>query len=109
MERRRGYLAKIEIVLEMITHSPWREMELGMIVTNFEVYEKVHEKYPHLVSQVNFQNHPLQYLYDSEIADESLIDESGEGADFSLLNSAFSADHPNYSPNIYCQRFEYLS
>ena len=83
-------------------------MDLGMIVTNFEVYEKVQEKYPRLVSQIHFQNHPLQYLYDSELADESLIDESGDGNDFSLLNSSFSANHPNYSPNVYCQYFEYL-
>ena len=101
-------MAKIEIALEMITHSPWREMDLGVIVTNFEVYENVQEKYPRLVSQINFQNHPLQYLYDSALADESLIDESGDGADFSLLNPAFSVNHPNYSPNVYCRYFEYI-
>ena len=102
-------MAKIELALEMLTHSPWREMDLGMIVTNFEVYEKIQEKYPRLVSQIDLQNRPLQYLYDSALADESLIDESpGDDTDFSLLNLAFSADHPNYSPNAYCQSFEYL-
>lgn len=90
-------------------------MDLGIIITDYEVFSNVQKKYHNLAVQVNLQNHPLQYLYDMNIANEQLSEEDeemegservGRAGSLSLINHNFSSDHPSYIANVYCPRFE---
>ncbi|KAK8793032.1 hypothetical protein WA588_006327, partial [Blastocystis sp. NMH] len=76
MQNRRSYLPKIEIALRMLTHSPWKEMQLGMLITNCQVYSTAIDKFADLVSQVHLLNQPLQYLYDEQTTNESADEEN---------------------------------
>lgn len=90
-------------------------MDLGIIITDYEVFSNVQKKYHNLAAKVNLQNHPLQYLYDINLANEQLSDENeemegsesgGRAGSFSLVNRNFSSDNPSYIANAYCSRFE---
>ena len=103
MQNRRSYLPKIEIALRMLTHSPWREMQLGMLITNCQVYSLAIDKFAELVSQVHLLNQPLQYLYDEQTTDESVEEE--DDAESLFINPQFSNEGDNYIPNAFCKQF----
>ena len=83
-------MPKIEIALRMLTHSPWKEMQLGMLITNCQVYSTAIDKFADLVSQVHLLNQPLQYLYDEQTTNESADEEN---------------EVENYIPNAFCKEF----
>ena len=103
MQNRRSYLPKIEIALRMLTHSPWKEMQLGMLITNCQVYSTAIDKFADLVSQVHLLNQPLQSLYDEQTTNES-ADEENE-VESLFINPQFSNEEENYIPNAFCKEF----
>ena len=89
----------------MMLHSPWHEMELSMMVTNYNVYSTVQTRLSALASQITLLNQPLQYLYDHEMANEILMDDESEFQDNAIINTDFSNEDNNYLPNPYCPSF----
>lgn len=106
--RKRTYVSRIEIAFQMLVHSPWREMELSVIITNYDVYSQIQTKLSSLASRVTIMNQPLQYLYDHEMADETLVDDNSESQTNILINTLFSNEEDNYLPNAYCQSFNVI-
>ena len=96
-------MPKIEIALRMLTHSPWKELQLGMLITNCQVYSSVLEKFTDLVSPVHLLNQPLQYLYDEQITDESADEE--DDVESLFINPQYSNEEENYIPNAFCKQF----
>ena len=96
-------MPKIEIALRMLTHSPWKEMQLGMLITNCQVYSTAIDKFADLVSQVHLLHQPLQSLYDEQTTNES-ADEENE-VESLFINPQFSNEEDNYIPNAFCKEF----
>ena len=83
-------------------------MELSMMITNYNVYSIVQTKLSSLASQITLLNQPLQYLYDHEMADETLVDDESEIQDNTVINTDFSNEDDNYLPNAYCPSFNVI-
>ena len=74
-------------------------MDLSMIVTNYSVFSEVQLHFKTLTSRLRVLNHPLQYLYDREIADEE------DGSQNDPLSSDIEREESRYIPNEYCPSF----
>ena len=96
-----------------MSHTPWCAMNLSMLVTNTDVFNEVETSLSSLSSRLSVLSNSLQYLYDKDIADDTLLDEEGD-ADSSaqskehsmgIINTSYTEGESGYVANEYCPVF----
>ena len=84
-------------------------MNLSMLVTNSDVFNEVEASLSSLSSRLSVLSDSLQYLYDKDIADDTLLDDdsSAQNKEHSLgiINDSYTEGEGGFVANEYCPVF----
>ena len=92
-----------------MSHTPWCTMNLSMLVTNGDVFNEVETSLSSLSSRLSLLSNSLQYLYDKDIADDTLLDDDSTAQikehSMGIINDAYTEGESGYVANEYCPVF----
>lgn len=84
-------------------------MNLSMLVTNGDVFNEVETSLSSLSSRLSVLSNSLQYLYDKDIADDTLLDDDSTAQikehSMGIINDAYTEGESGYVANEYCPVF----
>ena len=95
-----------------MSHTPWCAMNLSMLITNSDVFNEVETSLFSLSSRLSVLCNSIQYLYDKDIADDTLLDEEGDVVNerdkehsMGIINDSYTEGESGYVANEYCPVF----